>query len=215
MHQVHYIALEGPIGVGKSSLAKMLARDLKARLVLEEEKDNPFLSSFYEDPEKFAFQTQLFFLLSRYKQQIGLKQQDLFHAGTVCDYLFAKDSLFASLNLTEDELNLYGKVYDLLDSKLPKPDLVVYLKASPDVLFKHIKKRKAGYEQNISEDYIEKVSQAYGEFFFQYESTPLLVVDVSGLDFVGKPADYELFKRELDTMIKKGLKKHYVGIDNR
>ncbi|HBF12464.1 MAG TPA: deoxynucleoside kinase [Deltaproteobacteria bacterium] len=215
MAEIRYIAVEGPIGVGKSSLAQMLAKDTNARLILEEAKENPFLGSFYENPDQFAFQAQIYFLLSRYRQQMELKQQDLFKQATVCDYLFAKDALFAAMNLTDEEMDLYNKIYGLLDAQLPKPDLVVFLQASPSVLMNRIKKRRASCERGIQEEYIERLSQAYSQFFFQYTTTPVLVVNASGFDFIESEADYEMLKKEMLNLWKSGKEKHYVTIDSR
>lgn len=215
MENLRYLAVEGPIGVGKSSLAKMLAEDLNGRLILEEAAANPFLGSFYENPQQYAFQAQLFFLLSRYRQQVELKQQDLFSQVTLCDYVFAKDQIFASMNLTAEEMDLYKNIYQLLDARLPKPDLVVFLQADPEVLVTRVKKRGESYEKGISHDYLKNLWQAYNEFFFQYNESPLLVVNTSGLDFIKHKKDYETLKKELYHMIKSGKAKHYVTIDNR
>lgn len=215
MDKLRYIAVEGPIGVGKSSLASMLAEDLKGRLILEEASENPFLGPFYENSQRFAFQAQIYFLLSRYRQQVELKQQDLFSQITVCDYLFAKDQIFASINLSAEEMDLYDKVYQLLDARLPKPDLVIFLQASPDVLLSRIKKRKVAFEKGLSAEYIGELSQAYSQFFFKYGDSPLLVVNSSGIDFVKNKKDYDMLKKELYDMWKKGKEKHYVTIDSR
>lgn len=215
MEKLKYLAVEGPIGVGKTSLTRMLAEDLGAKLILEKPADNPFLSTFYEDPGKFAFQTQLFFLLSRYRQQIELKQQDLFNQVTVCDYVFAKDQIFAHMNLTPEEISLYEEVYRLLDARLPKPDLIIFLQASPDVLMNRIRKRNEVYEKSLRFDYVEQLSQAYSNFFFKYQETPLLVVNASGIDFVNNKKDYETLKKELYHMIKTRKDRHYITIDSR
>lgn len=215
MEKLRYLAVEGPIGVGKSSLAEMLAKDLEARLILEEAYQNPFLASFYENPQQFSFQTQIFFLLSRYRQQNELKQQDLFNQLTVSDYIFAKDQIFASMNLLPDEIDLYKKIYELLDARLPKPDLVIFLQASPDVLIERIKRRKVDYEKNINVEYIQALSQAYNQYFFHYAESPLMVVNTSGIDFVKNPKDYDTLKKELHAMWKSGKDKHYVTIDSR
>lgn len=215
MDCLRYIAVEGPIGVGKSSLVKILAEDLGARIVLERPDDNPFLPLFYQDRSKHSFQTQIFFLLSRYRQQVELKQQDLFAQKVVCDYLFAKDHIFAQLNLTDDELGLYQGIFQLLDQRLPKPDATIFLQADPDILMKRIRKRKKDYEKDIDPEYVRAVSQAYSQFFFQYGEAPLLVVNTSGLDFVAKPSDYELLKHQLIHLIKSGQERHYVTIDQR
>lgn len=212
---VKYIAVDGPIGVGKSSLARMLAEELEARLIAENPDDNPFLPQFYADQSQYAFQTQLFFLLSRYQQQQQFIQQDLFRQKVVADYVFAKDLIFAQLNLTEDEFNLYLQIYRLLDQRLPKPDVTVFLQASPEILMKRLKKRKKDYEASIVPDYVLKVSQAYSQYFFQYNESPLLVINTTGLDFVNRQRDYEMLKEELMFLLKSGQEKHYVTIDQR
>jgi deoxyguanosine kinase len=183
--------------VGKTSLAKLLAETLNATTVLERVDDNPFLEKFYQDRGKHAFQTQIFFLLTRYQQQQEIRQADLFKQNIVCDYLFAKDRIFAYLNLNEDELVLYEWIYQLLDQRVVKPDLVIYLQAPVSVLNKRIRKRAIQYERNIEEDYLEKVSQAYNTFFFHYKETPLLVVNTSSIDFVKREADFRNLVREI------------------
>lgn len=193
-----YIALEGPIGVGKTTLAQVLAREVNARPLLEAADDNPFLARFYEDPEKYAFPVQLYFLLTRYNQQRELLQQDLFAQATVADYLFAKDRIFASLNLAPDELVLYEQVYKLLDSKMAKPDLVVYLLARVDVLAERLRRRNRDFEREISYEYLERVSTAYRDFFFYYDEAPLLVVDTSEIDFVSNEGDLADLIHEID-----------------
>jgi deoxyguanosine kinase len=193
-----YIAIEGPIGVGKTSLAQALAKELNARLILEDADNNPFLARFYEDPDKYAFPAQLYFLLTRHNQQRELSQQDLFAQATVSDYLFAKDRIFASLNLAPDELTLYEGVYKLLDAEMPKPDLVVYVRARIEVLADRLRKRNRDFERNISYEYLERVSAAYRDFFFYYEDAPLLVVDCSEIDFVANPSDLTDLIREID-----------------
>jgi len=215
LENINYVAVEGPIGVGKSTLAKMLAEDIKAKGVFESPDANPFLPQFYDDPAPFAFQTQLFFLLSRYRQQTELKQQDLFQQKVVCDYVFAKDLVFAKLNLSDEEFDLYMQIYRLLDQKLPKPDVVIYMQASPEVLLKRTRKRKKEYENEIDEDYIVNVSQAYSQYFFQYNDCPLLVVNTTGLDFVKEQRDYEMLKKQLFYLLKSGKEKHFVTIDQR
>ena len=205
-----YIAIEGPIGVGKSSLAKILAQKYASRLVKEEVAGNPFLERFYENPRKFAFQTQLFFLLSRYRQQRELAQGDLFEAGLVCDYILAKDKIFALINLEDDEVSLYESIYKLLVSTLPKPDLVIYLQARPEVLLSRVRKRGIAYERNISLDYLRTLSDAYNEYFFHYNETPLLVVNTSEIDFVESPRDLEHLVREVKS-VKRGTQ-HYIPL---
>jgi deoxyguanosine kinase len=208
-----YIAIEGAIGVGKSSLAKLLAQKSSARLVKEEVANNPFLERFYENPRKYAFQTQLFFLLSRYRQQKELAQGDLFEAGVVCDYILAKDKIFALINLEDDEVSLYESIYKLLVSTLPKPDLVIYLQARPEVLLSRVRKRGIAYERNISLDYLKTLSDAYNEYFFHYNETPLLVVNTSEIDFVESPRDLEHLVREVKS-VKRGTQ-HYIPLGSR
>jgi len=193
-----YIALEGPIGVGKTTLAQKLAHALDARLILEEGEQNPFLARFYEDPEKYAIPVQLYFLLTRYNQQRELIQRPLLEQATVADYLFAKDRIFANLNLAPDELVLYEQVYKLLDSRMAKPDLVVYLLARVEVLAQRLRRRNRDFERDISYEYLERVSTAYRDFFFYYDEAPLLVVDTSEIDFVNNPSDLADLIREID-----------------
>jgi deoxyguanosine kinase len=201
-----YIAIEGPIGVGKTSLAQALGLRLGARIVLEDTDSNPFIARFYQDPEKYAFPVQLYFLLTRYNQQRQLAQQDLFAQATVTDYLLAKDRIFARLNLDPDELVLYEGVYRLLDGQLAKPDLVVYLRARVEVLAERLRKRNRTFERHIGVEYLERVSAAYRDFFFYYDETPLLVVDSTEIDFVADPGDLEDLLREID---RTGAGSHY------
>jgi len=185
-----YIAVEGPIGAGKSSLAEILAAELGARLVGENPGENPFLASFYRDPRRFALSTQLFFLLQRYGQQSELLQGGLFEqGGVVSDYLFAKDRLFATLTLAAEELVLYDRVYQALRPRVTTPDLVVYLQARTEVLQARIEKRGRPEEKPIRPEYLREVAQAYAEFFFNYGDGPLLIVDASEIDFVGDVED--------------------------
>ena len=196
-----YIAIEGPIGVGKTSLAQALGFKIGARIVLEDTDSNPFIARFYQDPEKYAFPVQLYFLLTRYNQQRQLAQQDLFAQATVTDYLLAKDRIFARLNLDPDELVLYEGVYRLLDGQLARPDLVVYIRARVEVLAERLRKRNRTFERHISMEYLESVSAAYRDFFFYYDETPLLVVDSSEIDFVEDPGDLEDLLREIDRTV--------------
>jgi deoxyadenosine/deoxycytidine kinase len=186
-----YIAVDGPIGVGKTTLVHLLAERLGARVVLELAEQNPFLADFYREPGRYAFQVQLFFLLSRYRQQEELRQLDIFRAATVADYLFAKDRLFARVNLEPDELALYERVYELLRPRILRPDLVVLLHARPDVLWKRVQRRGAEYEAGIGEGYLRRIADAYRDYYFRYDETPLLVVDTSDIDFVESAADRE------------------------
>jgi deoxyadenosine/deoxycytidine kinase len=195
-----YIVVEGPIGVGKTSLTRILAERFGGRQVLEVVEENPFLSSFYEDREKYAFQTQVFFLLSRFRQQQELFQQDLFRTLTVSDYLFAKDRIFALLNLERHELALYDRVYEALGPRVTKPDLVVYLQARQDVLLGRIKKRGRDFERQFDAGYLAQLAESYNDFFLHYRETPLLVVNTSEADFVNEPAHQEaLVKAIVDT----------------
>jgi deoxyadenosine/deoxycytidine kinase len=185
-----YIAVEGPIGAGKSSLAEILAAELGARLVGENPGENPFLGSFYKDPRRFALSTQLFFLLQRYGQQAEFLQGGLFEqGGVVSDYFFAKDRLFATLNLSPEELALYDRVYQALRPRVTAPDLVIYLQARTDVLLARIDRRGRSEEKAIRPDYVREVARAYAEYFFNYGDGPLLIVDASEIDFVKNAED--------------------------
>jgi deoxyadenosine/deoxycytidine kinase len=185
-----YIVVEGPIGVGKTTLTRALSRKFNARTVFEIVEENPFLASFYQDRNKFAFQTQLFFLLSRFKQQQELFQQDLFSQVTVSDYLFAKDRIFASITLDPNELTLYERIYDMLGPRVMKPDLVIYLQARLDVLLSRIKKRGREFERKFDAEYLAELSRTYNDFFHRYDETPLLIIDTSDLDFVESDEDF-------------------------
>ncbi|MCL1925828.1 MAG: deoxynucleoside kinase [Syntrophorhabdaceae bacterium] len=208
-----YIAIEGPIGVGKSSLAKLLSQKFDSRLIREEVANNPFMERFYESPKKYAFQTQLFFLLSRYRQQRELAQGDLFQEGIVCDYIMAKDKIFALINLEEDEIMLYESIYKLLVPTLAKPDLVIYLQARSEVLLSRVRKRGVDYERNISLDYLKTLSDAYNEYFFHYNETPLLIVNTSEIDFVESSRDLEHLIKEVKS-VKRGVQ-HYIPLGSR
>jgi deoxyadenosine/deoxycytidine kinase len=208
-----YIVVEGPIAVGKTSLAERLAEALGARLVLEEGEENPFLRKFYENPEKYAFAAQIFFLLSRYRQQFELAQRDLFEQAVVADYFMAKDQIFARLNLDNDEYVLYQQIYRLLDARAVRPDLVVYLEARGDVLTKRMRRRDRDYERRIAPAYLERVGEAYRQFFYHYTETPLLVVQSSEIDFVQRPDDFEALLKEIQT-VKHGVQ-HYVPLGSR
>jgi deoxyadenosine/deoxycytidine kinase len=195
-----YIAIEGPIGVGKTSLATLLAKELKARLILEKPEENPFLPQFYRDRKSYAFQTQVFFLLSRFQQQKEIAQLDLFNQVTLTDYLFAKDRIFASLNLSNDELALYEQLYDLLRDQIPTPDLVVFLQAKAEVLLHRIKTRNVPYEKEIDLNYLQELVEAYNYYFFHYDRSPLLVIDTSEIDFVNRKEDFTQLVREIEQM---------------
>ncbi len=213
MEGARYIAIEGPIGVGKTSLADLLAKTMKGRVIEEQVEENPFLKDFYSDRQKFSFQTQLFFLLSRYRQQKELAQCDLFDKTIISDYLFAKDRIFAYLNLDKNEMDLYEQVYQTLDAKLPKPDLVIFLQATTEVLAERVNTRNREYEKKIEPDYLEALQLAYNDFFFHYDETPLLVINSSEIDFVNNGGDLELLIKEIREM-KKGIK-HFVPLGSR
>ena len=189
MRNLYYIAIEGPIGVGKTSLAQLLSKELGARLVLEDFEDNPFLPDFYNDPERFGFQTQLFFLLQRYRQQQDLRQVDMFQKLLITDYMFVKDRLFASLNLGDKEMQLYDTVASLLERNIIRPDIVIYLQADTDVLMKNIEKRGRNMEKNVTWEYIDALNQVYTEYFFRYQDTPLVIINTNNIDFVKNEND--------------------------
>lgn len=189
--EIRHIAIEGVIGAGKTTLAQMLAERLSGRLVLERFDENPFLAKFYEDADHYAFQTQIFFLLSRYKQQQELFQADLFHNFVISDYIFDKDKIFAYLTLQDDELKLYEAVLGAIEKNIPVPDLVVYLQSSVDRLMTNIRHRARRYEENMSEDYIRELNEAYNYFFFRYKASPLLIVKATEIDFVNNEKDFE------------------------
>jgi len=185
-----FIAVEGPIGAGKSTLAKILADEFKARLVEEHPEENPFLGPFYRDPPRHALSVQLFFLLQRFAQQSDLAQGDLFaQGGVVADYLFAKDRLFASLTLSADELGLYDRIYQTLAPRAVAPDLVVYLQSRTEVLLQRVAHRGRREEAPIEPDYVRRVAEAYAEFFFNYNDSPLLIINASDIDVVSSAED--------------------------
>ena len=197
-----YIAVEGVIGVGKTAVVERLAERLDATTVLEEWSQNPFLKAFYEGAPGAAFQAELFFLLSRYRQQQELTQRNLFQAYTVSDYVFEKSRLFSYLNLEDSELLIYEKLYALLTENVPRPDLVVYLQAPTDVLLKRIRTRGRPEESRLSEEYLAEVNRAYNHYFFHYTQTPLLVVNTSDLDFVKRTEDVDDLMKQIQGMGK-------------
>ncbi|MBI4546715.1 MAG: deoxynucleoside kinase [Ignavibacteriae bacterium] len=188
---IRHIAIEGVIGAGKTSLATKLGERLNAKVVLEKFEENPFLQKFYEDQNRYAFQTQLFFLLNRYKQQQELLQADLFHRFLITDYVFEKDKIFAYLTLEDDELKLYETVLGTVEHSIPTADLVVYIQCSVDRLMANIRARGRPIERNISEEYIRDLNEAYNYFFFRYKAAPLLIVNATQIDFVSNDNHFE------------------------
>lgn len=191
MLENRYIVIEGPIGVGKTSLAEKLSESFDTELVLEKTDENPFLKNFYKDKKRYGFQTQTFFLLNRYAQQLELAQRNLFNTGTISDYFFQKDRLFASLNLNEDEFHLYENIFNLLKTKIPTPNLVIYLQASTDVLMERISKRSRDFEKDINHEYLEEINGIYNTFFFHYVESPLLVINTNSIDFIKEESALE------------------------
>ena len=191
MAELRYIAIEGVIGAGKSSLARKLADKLSANLIMEEFEENPFLEKFYDDRKRYAFQTQMFFLINRYKQQQQLNQQELFSKFMVSDYIFQKDKIFAYLNLTGEELKLYETIFPLLERDIPQPDLVIFLQSSLDRLGENIKTRGRKFERNLTRAYLSELSEAYNNFFFKYNNSPILIVNTSEIDFVNREEDFD------------------------
>jgi deoxyguanosine kinase len=208
------ISVEGVIGAGKTTLATMLGETLNASVVLERFEENPFLKDFYRDPERYAFQTQIFFLLSRYRQQRELFQADLFHRFLVTDYIFEKDKIFAYLNLAPDELKLYETLVASIEHNIPTPDLVVYLQSSVPRLMQNIRKRGRAYETDMPESYIRDLNEAYNYFFFRYKSTPLLIVNAAELDFVNDGEQYDDLVREIFRPNRAGVE-YYNPMKNR
>ena len=198
---LRHVAIDGPIGVGKTSLVEMLARRFHGTKVLED-VDNPFLPEFYKKKKGSAFQTQLFFLLSRYQQQREIAQIDLFTTLVVADYHFPKDKIFACLNLDDSELMIYDRLYTLLLDSVPKPDLVIYLQGSIETCLKRVKKAARSFEKGLTPDYLSQLIEAYNYYFYHYEETPLLVVDTNEIDFVNRPADFD----DLVSQVQKARK---------
>ena len=208
---LRHVAIDGPIGVGKTSLVEMLARRFHGTKILED-VDNPFLPDFYKRKKGSAFQTQLFFLLSRYQQQGELAQIDLFTPLVVADYHFPKDKIFACLNLDDSELLIYDRLYTLLSETVPRPDLVIYLQGSLETCMRRIKKASRSIEKGITPEYVAQLIEAYNYYFYHYEETPLLVVNTNEIDFVNRPADFD----DLVAQIQKARKgvQYYVPAAN-
>ena len=213
MRQKNYIVVEGPLGAGKTSFAMLLAEKIHGKTILEETEGNPFLANFYKDPIKFAFQTQLFFLLRRFQKQEEINQIDIFKRVVISDFLFDKDRIFARLNLDDREFSLYEQIYHLLKVRTLKPNLVIFLQARTDILKERIKKRDRNYEKSIHIKYLDQINQAFNEFFFHYTETPLLVIDASEIDFVNVPSDLDNLIVEIEKM-EKGTK-YYVPLGSR
>lgn len=198
-----YVVVEGPIGVGKTSLARRLANTLNAELVLEEAEHNPFLEQFYRNRRQAALPTQLYFLLQRARQMEQFRHDDMFSRARVADYLLEKDSLFAQLNLNANELELYNQVATTLDLNLPRPDLVIYLQAPASVLMKRIASRGIVYEQSIDQGYLERLGEAYARFFYEFEGAPLLIVNAASIDPINRESDYDELLRTI-MRVKRG-----------
>ena len=198
MRERQFIVVEGPIGVGKTSLARLLAERFESQLVLETPDDNPYLQEFYKDPRKHAFLTQLSFLFMRYEQQQGLTQGNLFHqGGIVADYLFGKDRIFASVTLDDREWDLYNKISQMLAPEVPEPDLVIYLQSDTDRLMENIAKRHRPAEEYITRDYLQQLQESYQEYFFQQHNNALLVINTTHLDFISQDEDFEALVHQI------------------
>jgi deoxyguanosine kinase len=196
----HYIVVEGPIGAGKTSLTRLLGEHLSAEMMLEDPQANPFLQDFYRDMPRHALSTQLFFLFQRVNQVAALKQRELFERLTVADFLLEKDPLFARLTLNDAEFQLYSQIYQHVKVQVPQPDLVIYLQAPVELLLERIQRRGIKMERNISEDYLRRLSDSYTQFFYQFDSSPLLIVNSANLNFVDRPRDFDLLVEHIGNL---------------
>jgi deoxyguanosine kinase len=203
-----YIVIEGPLGVGKTSLAFMLAEKMNGQTLLEDIEENPFLTKFYQDPKKYGFQTQIYFLLRRYQQAQKIPQIGLFQRAVIADYLFDKDRIFARINLDENEFWLYDQMFQLLKKRVSPPGLVIFLQARTDVLMERIRRRDRRYEKSISFKYLDEINQAFNDFFFHYSDSPLLVVNASEIDFVHIPDDFDDLVEKIKKM-KSGVQYYH------
>jgi deoxyguanosine kinase len=196
-NQFDFIAIEGVIGAGKTTLAELLAERNRARLVLEQFEENPFLPKFYEDRERYALQTQLAFLASRFKQQQHMTNRDLFDDFIISDYIFEKDRIFARLNLDDDEMGLYDNIYGIMTGISAKPDLVIYLQSTVDRLMNNIKNRGRSYEKHITPDYLQELSDSYNQFFYHYSKAPLMIINATEIDFVNNPVHLSYIEEQI------------------
>lgn len=208
MNNYEFIAIEGVIGAGKTSLARLISERHNARLVLEEFEDNPFLPLFYQDRARYAFQTQLSFLASRFNQQKSMTSKDLFTDFLVSDYLFDKDRIFARLNLGADEMALYDRIYNIMSGIAAKPDLVIFIQCSVEKLLQNIYRRGREYEMEISAHYLEELNEAYNHFFYHYDRSPLLIINANEIDFVNNEDHLEYIENHIFKEPLKSLRTH-------
>lgn len=203
--ELHYLAVEGVIGAGKTSLAQLIANRINGRIILEEFENNPFLEKFYEQPDLYAFQTQMSFLMSRVKQQRKIAEYDLFHDYVVSDYIFDKDRIFAATTLKDDELELYEMVAKTLENYVIAPDLVIYLQSSVDRLMDNIRLRGREYEHKITRKYLEELTEAYNFFFFHYQRSPVLIINSTEIDFVNDSTHFEELVEQVLHRVHNGI----------